>query len=68
MVSSPLVRGETQAIIRMVDDLPAPFGPRNPNDSPRATCRSIPRTASTSGPDFTGKLLRSALATIIGGA
>ena len=27
--------GETQPIIRIVDDLPAPFGPRNPNASPR---------------------------------
>ena len=42
MLSRPPVRGETHAIIRMVDDLPAPFGPRNPNDSPRATSRSMP--------------------------
>jgi hypothetical protein len=28
MVSSPLVGGETQPIIRIVEDLPAPFGPR----------------------------------------
>ena len=27
--------GETQPIIRIVEDLPAPFGPRNPNASPR---------------------------------
>ena len=31
----------------IVVDLPAPFGPRKPNVSPRATSRSIPRTAST---------------------
>ena len=27
MVSSPAVGGETQPIIRIVEDLPAPFGP-----------------------------------------
>ena len=32
----------------MVVDLPAPFGPRNPNVSPAATSKSMPRTASTS--------------------
>ena len=68
MDNSPPVRGDTQAIIRIVDDLPAPFGPRNPNDSPRATSRSMPATASTSGPAFTGKLLRRSRATIIGPA
>ena len=38
----------------MVEDLPAPFGPRKPNTSPRATSTSMPRTASTAP-----KLLRS---------
>ena len=33
--------------IRTVVDLPAPFGPRNPNTSPAGTERSTPRTAST---------------------
>src|SRR4051812_7594604 len=47
----PLV-GETAPIIRIVDDLPAPFGPRNPKASPRHTSRSIPRTASKSPYDF----------------
>ena len=39
------MRGETHAIIRIVEDLPAPLGPRKPNDSPRATSMSIPSTA-----------------------
>src|SRR4051812_38628207 len=65
--STPPVRGETQAIIRMVEDFPAPFGPRKPKDSPLATSMSMPATASTSAPFFTGKLLRRPLATIIGG-
>ena len=33
-LSSPSVTGEEQAIIRIVDVLPAPFGPRKPNASP----------------------------------
>src|SRR3954453_3030110 len=33
--------------ILIVVDLPAPFGPRNPNNSPVRTARSMPRTAST---------------------
>ena len=45
MVSSPLVGGDTQPTIRMVEDLPAPFGPRNPNASPRAMPKSMPATA-----------------------
>ena len=32
---TPPVIGETQPIIRIVEVLPAPFGPRKPNDSPR---------------------------------
>src|SRR5215510_7367304 len=45
MVSSPPDGGETQPIIRIVDDLPAPFGPRKPNASPRYRSKSIPSTA-----------------------
>ena len=30
----PAVTGETQPIIRIVEVLPAPFGPRKPNASP----------------------------------
>ena len=37
--------GETQPIIRIVEVLPAPFGPRNPNDSPGATSKSTASTA-----------------------
>ncbi len=37
--------GETQPIIRIVEVLPAPLGPRNPNDSPRATSKSMASTA-----------------------
>ena len=33
--SVPPLIGETQPIIRIVEVLPAPLGPRNPNDSPR---------------------------------
>ena len=40
--SSPPLTGETAPIIRIVDDLPAPLGPRNPNASPFQTSRSIP--------------------------
>ena len=40
-------------IMRIVDDFPAPFGPRKPNASPRRTSTSIPRTASKSPKRFT---------------
>src|SRR5271165_491788 len=43
--SSPLVGGDTQPIIRIVEDLPAPFGPRKPKASPRYRSKSIPSTA-----------------------
>ena len=59
----PAVTGETAAIIRMVDDLPAPFGPRKPNDSPRATAKSTASTAVKPPND-----LVSACAWIIGSA
>ena len=42
---SPSVTGETQPIIRIVEVLPAPLGPRNPNDSPGATSKSMASTA-----------------------
>ena len=38
-------RGDA-AIIRMVEDLPAPLGPRKPKASPRCTVTSMPLTAS----------------------
>ena len=47
-LSVPSLIGETQPIIRIVDVLPAPFGPRKPNDSPRATSKSMASTATNS--------------------
>ena len=35
-------------IIRMVEVLPAPLGPRKPKDSPRAMVKSTPSTATKS--------------------
>ena len=46
--SVPAVTGETQPIIRIVELLPAPFGPRKPNASPCLTSRSMPSTATSS--------------------
>ena len=44
----PPLAGETAPIIRIVELLPAPFGPRKPNVSPRPTAKSIPSTATKS--------------------
>jgi hypothetical protein len=44
-VRVPDVTGETHAIIRIVEVFPAPLGPRNPNDSPGATSKSMASTA-----------------------
>ena len=49
-------------IIRMVDVLPAPLGPRKPNDSPLAMVKSTPSTATKSP-----KRLTSPWASTIGG-
>ena len=46
----PSGRSEPVSIF-MVVDLPAPFGPRNPRTSPRATEKLIPSTA-VNGPNF----------------
>jgi hypothetical protein len=43
------VRVETAPIIFIVVDLPAPFGPSRPNDSPGATSKERPSTARKSG-------------------
>ncbi len=43
--SVPEVTGETQLIMRMVEDLPAPLGPRKPNASPRRSSNRTPSTA-----------------------
>ena len=50
--SSPEVTGLTDAIIRIVLDLPAPLGPRKPNASPLRTSTSMPFTASSSPKDL----------------
>ncbi len=41
----PSVIGEVAPIIRIVDDFPAPFGPRNPKTSPRWMSKSTASTA-----------------------
>ena len=46
MRSSPLVGCDTHPTMRMVDVLPAPLGPRNPNASPGSTWKSMPSTAT----------------------
>src|SRR6478736_1430919 len=46
--SVPPLIGETHPIIRIVEVLPAPLGPRNPNDSPAATSKSTASTATNS--------------------
>ena len=61
MRSAPALGGETQPIMRIVEDLPAPLGPRKPNASPRCTSTSIPSTAVKSPKRFT-----SPVALIIG--
>ena len=43
--STPSVTGETQPIMRMVELLPAPLGPRKPKASPRRTSKSTASTA-----------------------
>ena len=44
----PAVGGDTAATIFIVEDLPAPLGPRNPNASPARTSTSMPSTATSS--------------------
>ena len=39
--SVPPLIGEIALIMRIVEDLPAPFGPRKPNASPRRSSKSI---------------------------
>ena len=48
----PAVAGEIAASIRIVEDLPAPFGPRKPNASPRPNSKSMPSTAQNGGVPF----------------
>lgn len=49
MERSPAVRVDTAPIIFMVVDFPAPLGPSSPNDSPGATSKLRPSTATKSG-------------------
>ena len=51
--SDPSLTGLMHEIIRMVDVLPAPLGPRNPNDSPLEMVKSTPSTATKSPKRFT---------------
>ena len=53
MLSVPPEGGETQPTIRIVEVLPAPFGPRKPNASPFWTSKSTPLTATSSPKRFT---------------
>src|ERR1700722_9987899 len=48
----PPLTGLIHEIMRMVEVLPAPFGPRKPNDSPRAMVKSTPSTATKSPKRF----------------
>ena len=45
MVTRPAVGGMKPVTMRMVVDLPAPFGPRKPSTSPRSTLNDTPSTA-----------------------
>ncbi len=63
-VALPPSMGSSVVSIRSVVVLPAPFGPRNPTISPRATCRLTPRTASIAWPRPPGKRLRSSRASM----
>src|ERR1035441_3838985 len=45
IVTFPLLGGTKPVSIRMVGDLPAPFGPRKPSTSPRSTEKETPSTA-----------------------
>jgi len=42
----PAAGFSTPEIARISEDLPAPFEPMTPTNSPGLTCRSTPRTAS----------------------
>src|SRR5512142_826229 len=46
MVTVPEVGRSSPRIMRMVVDLPAPFGPRNPVTTPGLTWKSMPSTAA----------------------
>src|SRR6267143_1436878 len=44
--TAPALGGMKPVIMRMVVDLPAPLGPRNPSTSPLPTSKETPSTAS----------------------
>src|SRR6266446_5152364 len=44
--TAPALEGMKPVIMRMVVDLPAPLGPRNPSTSPLPTSKETPSTAS----------------------
>src|SRR5712664_1268333 len=44
--TAPALGGMNPVIMRMVVDLPAPLGPRNPSTSPLSTPKETPSTAS----------------------
>src|SRR4030095_16350741 len=50
---APEVGGMKPVIMRMVVDLPAPFGPRKPSTSPRSTLKEMPSTARLGPKAFT---------------
>ena len=52
METSPALGGMKPVIMRMVVDLPAPFGPRKPSTSPFSTVKEIPFTAVMRPNDF----------------
>src|ERR1051325_660095 len=54
-LTRPSVGGMNPVIMRIVVDLPAPFGPRKPRTSPRSTENEIPSTARLA-PKFLTKL------------
>src|SRR5215472_9998651 len=52
-VTVPSEGGINPVIIRIVVDLPAPFGPRKPSTSPRSTENEMPSTARLAPKSFT---------------
>src|SRR5438094_4877688 len=51
-VTPPELGGMKPVIMRMVVDLPAPFGPRKPSTSPLPTSKETPSTASFAPKDL----------------
>src|ERR1700704_3401640 len=59
-IAVPAVGARNPVIIFIVVDLPAPFGPRNPNTSPAGTLNDTLSTATT-GPNFLTRLRISSI-------